>query len=194
MSVGVYGGYGLDPGLPYQGPMLQSGASYRVFVRPLISNPAPIVISANGPAAEYQASAERLFRDSRYEEALRAVQHAIVEDPSNGELYLFESQTLLAMGDYDEAARVLDYATRLLERSKWGRVVEQRTRFYQGSSYLDQLDKLAQFASDNPGPVTRTCCKDISFCIWDVCRTPRITSPRRSNWAHTPSWLRNSWR
>lgn len=108
------------------------------------------VIAANEVAAEYQSAAERAFREKRYNDAARSASHAIVEDAGNGKLYLFQSQTLFAIGDYRGAAAAIRRATNLLDASDWGYVVENGAKFYSGRDYVTQMERLVEHAKQNP--------------------------------------------
>ncbi len=124
-------------------------------VRPADEAPRPAaaeqaLIETNEQAAAFQASAEEAFRAGRTDEALRAVGHALVEDPENGKLHLFASQVMFAKGDYQSAAVAIHQGVSLLERDDWGYVVKNYRRFYTGTSYVEQMDRLVAFIKENP--------------------------------------------
>ncbi len=108
------------------------------------------LIPTTDVAEEYQLAAERAFLDQRFEDAARAVNHALVEDSGNGKLHLFASQVFFALGDYESAAAAVQQAASLLDRSEWGHVVENYKQFYRGTTYVDQMDQLDEFLVKNP--------------------------------------------
>ncbi len=148
-SVEIYN-FGFPIG-PYR-PRFRSHASYRVVPRDSVQAKLPqTLIPVNRYAADYQVHAEKLFRAGQFGDALRAVQHAIVEDPTNGKLFLFQGQILLAMGDYSTASNLLQYATDSLDSKDWGYVIENRTSFYKPSAFADQIKELKQAIRKSPG-------------------------------------------
>ncbi len=108
------------------------------------------VIAAAGNAGEFQWQAEQAFREQRYEDAARLVNHAVVEDGDNGLLHLFASQALFAMGDYQSAAAAVQQGAALLDRSQWGFVVENFREFYGANDYVPQAKALVEFTKANP--------------------------------------------
>jgi hypothetical protein len=108
------------------------------------------VVPAAGAAAEFQRRAEQAFREHRYDEAARLSHHAIVEDNQNGKLYLFASQALFALGEYQAASAAIQQAAALLDRSEWGFVVENYRRIYRGPDYVTQMARLVEFIEKNP--------------------------------------------
>ena len=108
------------------------------------------LIPTTAVAEQYQFDAERAFLNQRFEDAARAVNHALVEDGQNGKLHLFASQVFFALGDYESAAAAVQQAASLLDRSEWGHVVENYKQFYRGTTYVDQMDQLDEFLVKNP--------------------------------------------
>ncbi len=108
------------------------------------------IIVANERAAAYQSAAERAFREQRYEDATRLASHAVVEDPENGRLHLFQSQAFFAVGDYRGAADSIRKALPLLDVNEWGFVVENGVEFYSGRDYVTQMERLVERTKQNP--------------------------------------------
>lgn len=98
----------------------------------------------------YQRRAEDAFRAGVYSQALRLASHAAVEMPRNGKLQLFISQTLFALGEYQEAVAALHQGTSLLESKDWGRVVQDYAQYYRNEDYVKQMDRLVEFIAKNP--------------------------------------------
>lgn len=110
---------------------------------------APIIaVAAN--ASDFQSRAEQAFREHRFEEAARLSDHATVEDPQNGKLYLFAAQSKFALGEYEAAAGYVHRAASLLDRTEWGYVVENYKQFYRGQDYVTQMNRLVSYCKDNP--------------------------------------------
>ena len=146
-SVEIYNfGYPVGP----HRPRFRSRASYHIVPAPVPSKLPQTLIPVNRYAVDYQVHAERLFRNGQFKEALRAVQHAIIEDPANGKLFLFQAQVLLATGDYATASNLLQYATDSLESKDWGFVIENRAAFYKPSAYAAQVARLKKAVEKTP--------------------------------------------
>ena len=107
------------------------------------------VIEAAGHAAEFQKLAEDAFREQRYEDAVRLVSHALIEDETNGKLHLFASQTFFALGEYRAAAAAIQRAAAQLDKDDWGFVVENFKKFYRGRDYVTQMEALVKFDKEN---------------------------------------------
>ena len=147
-SVEIYN-FGFPVG-PHR-PRFRSRASYHIVpMDPVTAKTPRTLIPVNRYAVEYQLYGERLFRDGQYDDALRAVQHAIIEDPANGKLFLFQAQVLLAKGDYATASNLLRYATDSLELRDWGYVIENRGSFYKPAAFAEQIHKLATLVEKSP--------------------------------------------
>lgn len=94
--------------------------------------------------------AEAAFRQGNYEEAVRLAQHATVEMPRSGKLFLFLSQSLFAVGNYGGAAEAAHRGMSLLDEKDWGWVVENFRRYYSNTDYVDQVKRLENFVAENP--------------------------------------------
>ena len=97
----------------------------------------------------YKRRAEQAFLAGKYNEALRHANHALVEMPRDGVLYLFTGQALFAVGDYRAAAAAIHQAVSLLDSKDWGRVVEDYRRYYRGRAFVDQMDRLNDYIEKN---------------------------------------------
>ena len=104
--------------------------------------------SADGVA--YKRRAEAAFRAGNYREALRHANHAIVELPRDGKLYLLTAQALLAVGDYRSAAAAIHQGVSLLDAEEWGYVVKDFDRFYQGDAFVRHIKQLDEYIEKNP--------------------------------------------
>jgi len=99
---------------------------------------------------DFQRRAEGAFRAGRYNEAARNAHHALVEMPRDGKLFLFTSQALFAVGDYQGAAATIHQGVSLLEPKDWGYVVENYQQYYRGRDYVTQMDRLNEYIKKNP--------------------------------------------
>jgi len=98
---------------------------------------------------EFQNRAEQAFRAGRYDEAVRLANHAAVEMPRNGKLFLFMSQALFAVGDYGAASAAAHQGLGLSPEKAWGSVVSDFRQYYSGDDYTAQLRRLEKFVSEN---------------------------------------------
>jgi Tfp pilus assembly protein PilF len=108
------------------------------------------IIEVNEDASRFQVQAERAFKAHDYNEAVRIVNHALLEDGENGKLHLFASQCYFATGDFRGAAIGIAQAMSLLEEQDWGYVVQDYEQFYDNDDYVSQMDRLVQFNRENP--------------------------------------------
>jgi len=160
-----YGGYGYSPWYSYGVPIydgyadggyIDSGSAY---YSPQGSPQGAQVAetSRGGDSAEgtrFLRRAEEAFRNGRYDEAVRLVNHAAVESPGNGRLFLFMGQALFAIGQYGPAAGAIHQGMALLDPSDWGSVVRNFRNYYgNANDYTDQLRKLERFVGDKPDAV-----------------------------------------
>ena len=99
---------------------------------------------------EFQRRAEAEFRAGRYDQAARFANHAVIEMPGNGILFLFVSQTLLANDDHRGAAAAAQRGMSLLDRKEWGHVVKNFRRYYGNGDYVKHVRALEKFVNDNP--------------------------------------------
>ncbi|MDA0660448.1 MAG: hypothetical protein O3C60_16625, partial [Planctomycetota bacterium] len=114
-SLGGVSNYYINPyagGRAYADPFPDSGvlpvAPPAVAPAAEVPRAAPfIAVAAN--ASDFQSRAEQAFREHRFDEAARLSDHATVEDPQNGKLYLFAAQAKFALGEYEAAT---DYVNR----------------------------------------------------------------------------------
>jgi len=100
---------------------------------------------------DFQRRAEEAFRQGRYDQAVRLANHAAVEMPNNGRLFLFMSQALFAVGDYGAAAGAAHQGMAMSDSKSWGTMVENFRQYYgNANDYTDQLRRLEKFAKEHP--------------------------------------------
>jgi len=100
---------------------------------------------------DFQRRADAAFRQGRYDEAVRMANHAAVEMPDNGKLFLFMSQALFAVGDFGAAAGAAHQGMAMSDSKSWGTVVENFRQYYgNANDYTEQLRRLEKFAKEHP--------------------------------------------
>ncbi len=112
----------------------------------------PLIKSATA-ASNLQGHAEKAFREGRYYDAAYYSDHAVQEDPYNGLMRLFCSQSHFAIGKYSVAILMLEQATTMLPEDQWDYVVKHYDTFYGQNDYVTQTRVLANYlkrrADDN---------------------------------------------
>lgn len=94
-------------------------------------------------AQDFYNLALESFQAARYDDAVQYCQHAMVDNPQNGEIILLMAQSLSALGQYDRAADAVRMAIEVLPAEQWGTVVGNYSRYYpEVQQYTDQLRKL----------------------------------------------------
>ncbi|MDA0659574.1 MAG: hypothetical protein O3C60_12115 [Planctomycetota bacterium] len=133
---------------------VRSQATYhrQPFPKP---NPEVVTLIRTGPtAAQFQSAAETALRGSHYAEALRWVNHALVEEPENGHLRLFQVHTLTGLQSYAAADAALHHATQFLAPHELGTFISRRDEFYAASQFDQVLDQLKSAQADAPESTT----------------------------------------
>jgi hypothetical protein len=167
-----YGGYGYYPGYGYYG-YYPYGASSNVYYAPTYSTyvnnppdtpatqsaatetaPPQAAIGMAASTREFAEKGEEAFKVGKYQDAIYAWRHAVVDDPQNGLLTMMLSQALFASGKYEEAAGATQAAMHLLPKDQWGVVVTHYTQLYgRAHDYTNQLralEKAVKAKGDEP--------------------------------------------
>ena len=113
----------------------------------------PNFIAGNTHASAFIERAETAFRARSHEDAYRWLQHALIEDPQNAWLQLFEAECLLTMGDYDAAADAVNQALSELQPIPWRTIAENHRRWYENGDYVIQMGRLNEFIRRHGGPL-----------------------------------------
>ena len=111
------------------------------------------LISTKHDAADFQSLAEQSFREGEFFDAIKHVNHGLIEDHENGKLYLFTAHASIATGEYRAAVDQLETATALLHQNKWDFVIRNRFEIFEQVSYQAGIDKLANYLAQNPNSV-----------------------------------------
>jgi cytochrome c-type biogenesis protein CcmH/NrfG len=102
-------------------------------------------------AMNFAAQGEQMFKEGKYDNAIRAWQHSMVEDNRNGAVMLLVSQALFAQAKFNESAGALQQALQMLPEDKWNTVVGNYTKIYPNiQGYTDQLRVLEKGMKDKP--------------------------------------------
>ncbi len=102
----------------------------------------------SGP--DYSGEAKRAFRENNLAGALRMINHALVEMPRDGKLYLLKGQILFAVGEYQRSAIAIHQAASFLDKKDWGHVVKNYQDYYRGNHFVQQMGKLKEYLKKNP--------------------------------------------
>ena len=111
------------------------------------------LISTKHDAADFQRLAEQAFRNGEFYDAIRHVNHGLIEDHENGKLYLFTAHASIATGEYRAAVDQLETATSLLHQNQWDFVIRNRFEIFEQVSYQTGIDELANYLTQNPNSV-----------------------------------------
>jgi len=107
--------------------------------------------SGSSEGMTYFRRAQEAFRAGNYDEAVRWANHAAIERPRDGRLFLFVSQALFAIEQYGPAAGAVQQGLALSDPEEWGYVVKNFRSFYgNGNDYTTQLRALEKFVSEKP--------------------------------------------
>ncbi len=99
----------------------------------------------------FDQQGEQAFKAGDYPAALRAWQHAALDDPNNGTLLMKMSLALFAAGHYQEAAGATQRGLLMLPQPEWGDVVSRYQEFYsRRQDYADQLKNLEKAVAAKP--------------------------------------------
>ena len=102
--------------------------------------------AANPPTSigtDYVALGESDFRAGKYDQAIGAFRHALVDEPNNAGLMMLIAQSLFQAGKWTQAAAATELAMGALPEDKWGTVVQNYTQLYGDvGDYTSQLKAL----------------------------------------------------
>ncbi len=166
IGYGLYGGYGLGWGLGYGygGYGSSWGLSYGAYGGydggyPAYYSSTPYSDSSAAQTAQPQSpdteqfisTGEEAFGAGQYQTALRAWQHAMVDNPSNGGVVLMLAQAMFALGQFEQAAGAVQMGMQLLPEGEWGTVVKNYAQIYPNiQNYTDQVKALEKARKTRP--------------------------------------------
>ncbi len=81
--------------------------------------PQPAVQKPQFEELDFGVRAEGLLKEGKYPEAVKALRHAVVDDPKNGGLLALTGQALFATGSYDEAAGAIQQSLVATPEADW---------------------------------------------------------------------------
>lgn len=147
--------YAYGPGMNTLEAPVRSQATYHRQPFPQPDPPTVVTLIRTVPtAAQFQSAAETALRGSRYAEALRWVNHALVEEPENGQLRLFQVHALTGLQSYAAADAALHHAAEFLAASELGTVIARRNEFYAAREFERVLQQLRSVQADDPDTTT----------------------------------------
>jgi tetratricopeptide (TPR) repeat protein len=128
-----------------------------VSTTPTVVEQTPVTPDPSTVAAtDFASQGDAEFKAGNYDAAIKAWQHALVDDPQNGALVLLIGQALFAQGKYDEAAGAVQQGMQLLPEEHWNVVVAHYEELYGASgTYASQLRALEAAADKADGPALR---------------------------------------
>jgi len=161
LGLGLGLGYGLGVGYGYGAygygyPAYYYGGTY--YNNTTVVN-TPVVTASNtttddvaaAKAREFIDRGEAAFRAGKYDDAVYAFRHAVVDAPQNAVLLLQLSQALFATGKYEEAAGATQAAMRMLPKEEWGAIVSRYPEVYgKSQDYTQQLKSLEKALKHKP--------------------------------------------
>ncbi|MGB6044895.1 MAG: hypothetical protein WBF93_17200 [Pirellulales bacterium] len=111
----------------------------------------PLALAQDAFSAEiFRRHAETAFYAVQYDQSLRMLRHAMIEDAADGKLHLLLSHTQLAIGDYSSAARSLLQAMVMLDQRDWGLYLRREATSYAPGEHARMLGGLSQYIKEHP--------------------------------------------
>ena len=107
---------------PYSPPITEVVPSSPAVIPPAGETLPPVpATETTRPAAEtnFAGNGMEYFQAGKYPEAVRALRHAVVDDPRNGGLLALTGQALFASGSLDEAAGALQQSLSVMPETQW---------------------------------------------------------------------------
>ncbi len=148
-DAGCYGFFAYDPAPPVYlyppAPVYPNEDAYTTSGLPDYAEKT----SASG-TADFDQQGEEAFRARDYGGALRAWQHAVLDDPNDGTLLMKLALVFFATGQYREAAGATRQALRILPQAEWGQTTQDSELYSSQQDYLDQLERLEKAVSEKP--------------------------------------------
>ena len=115
---------------------------------------APIDTPANPPTSngtDYVALGESDFREGKYQQAIGAFRHALIDEPNNAGLMMLFAQSFFQTGQWTQAAAATELAMGALPEDKWGAVVQNYKQLYgNAGDYTSQLKVLEAAVKEKP--------------------------------------------
>ena len=83
---------------------------------------------ATEPAVNFAERGQELFLAGKYDEAVKALKHAVLDDPKNGPLLALTGEALWAAGNYNEAAGAVQQSLLATPEADWTGVASRAAR------------------------------------------------------------------
>jgi tetratricopeptide (TPR) repeat protein len=134
-SFGLGYGFGYSPAISYVPVYAEPPVIVGDSNPPLLPVPdsAPVPAAApDRPAAEpgvnFAERGQELFLAGKYDEAVKALRHAVLDDPKNGPLLALTGEALWAAGSYNEAAGAIQQSLLATPEADWVGVSSRAAR------------------------------------------------------------------
>jgi hypothetical protein len=153
--MGGYGGYGGGGYGGYGG----GGGGYANNGQSVANNTnQPALDDQTNPptslGTDYVTLGESDFRAGKYDAAIGAFRHALVDEPNNAGLMMMTGQALFQTGKFTQAAAATELAMGALPEDKWGAVVQNYTQLYGNigdfTNELKTLEAAVKAKPDDP--------------------------------------------
>lgn len=121
---------------------------------PLLPQPDAAVPPADAvkPAAtDFAQQGQELFMAGKYADAVKALRHAVVDDPTNGPLLALTGEALWANGNYNEAAGAIQQSLLATPETDWVGVSSRAARLIPAEA----VGNLARAIGDKESPELR---------------------------------------
>ena len=117
--------------------------------------PPPQLVKPDAPPppvadTDYGARAEALIREGKHADAVKALRHAILDNPKDGRLLATAGQALYATGSYDEAAGALQQALVATPEGDWTTTAKATAPFGQTADAAAAFKKALEKGPNQP--------------------------------------------
>jgi hypothetical protein len=123
---------------------------------PQLPAPKPAQPPALGPSPapagdmDFGARAEALLREGKHADAVKALRHAVLDDPRNGRLLATTGQALFATGSYDEAAGAIQQSLAATPEADWSATAKATAPFGQTADATTAFKKALEKGPNQP--------------------------------------------
>ena len=157
-AMGGFGGYGGGGGYGGYGgggyATTTTGNGQAVAAGATQPTQAAADTAANPPTSmgtDYVTLGETDFRAGKYDLAIGAFRHALVDEPNNAGLMMMTAQALFQTGKWTQAAAATELAMAALPEDQWGVVVQNYKQLYgNASDFTNQLKSLEAAVKATP--------------------------------------------
>jgi tetratricopeptide (TPR) repeat protein len=133
----------------YSSPSTVIVAPPATVIPPATETVPPPAVESAPPATEvdFLTQGMELFHAGKYPEAARALRHAVVDEPQNGNILALTGEALFAAGSLDEAAGALQRSLAITPEEYWASTTAQMTRL----APAEATESLRKAVEKDPG-------------------------------------------